>query len=194
MKERKINYNRLMAVLCVCYILATVVGVVLNNMYYMNHLGKGLSPVNILIDAIPLLAVLPILMNAMNLLQVDERLPFLFFSLILVSFGLVQILFVIASLGSAISVYYIIDIISILLHMIAAVVVVLVIIGKAQDNLGVTCAFGAIGITVVLFITSLSIYDKEGVLYISFFPQLASCFSALLLVEIFFKLRMTKNG
>ncbi len=189
MKTHIINYNRLIAVCSILYIAATVTGIILNNSYLMKNLGIGLSPINMLANAIPLMAVLPILMNAAGILKLDERLPFLFFSLILVSFGLIQILSLAFSLGTEISVFYIIQIVAILLQMAAAVVLVLVIIGKCQDGPGVTCAWGTLAITAVLFMTSFSIYDRESILYVSLFPQLASCFCALLYVCMFFRLR-----
>ncbi|MDO4492041.1 MAG: hypothetical protein Q4B85_13340 [Lachnospiraceae bacterium] len=189
MKVHKINYNRLMGLFSFLYIAATVAGVYLNNIYFVKHLGTGLSPISILVDAIPLMAVLPVLLACLGVLKVDVRLPFMFFSLILVSFGLLQILFLVSSMGSDLSVYYIINIISVLLHMAAAVVLVLVMIGKAEDNVGVTCAWGALAITLMLFLTSLNIYDRESIIYVSLFPQLASCFSALLLNCMFFSMR-----
>lgn len=189
MKEKKLNFNKLITLVCIIYIVATVAGVVLTNGYYIQHLGKGVSPINILMEAVPMMAVLAILLRSVNILQMDERLPVLFYSLILVSFGLLQIFFLIATLGAGLSVYYIINIVSILLHIVAAVVMVLVLIGKASDNLGVVCAWGALGITLVLFMTGFSIYDKEKIFYVSLFPQVAACASALLLILLFFKNR-----
>lgn len=193
MRENKINFDKLISLVCIIYIASTVAGVVLTNSYYVLHLGKGISPINILMEAVPMMAVLAILLRSLNILQMDDRLPVLFYSLILVSFGLLQIFFLVATLGAELSVYYIINIVSILLHMVAAVVMVLVLIGKASDNMGVICAWGAFGITLVLFMTGFSIYDKEEIFHVSLFPQVAACASALLLILLFFKNRKAEE-
>lgn len=193
MKAHKINYDRLTAFFSFLYIAATVIGVVLTNKYYIQNLGTGISPLTILIDAIPLMACLPILLKNLKLLQVDERLPIMFFSLILISFSLIQILNVLMSLGSDVSVYYIIDIIQMVLHVAAAVFMILAIIGRDVTGVGKTCAWGGFGITVALFLTSLSLYDQEGIIHITLFPQIASCASAVLMAVLFMKIEKAKE-
>lgn len=188
MKIRKINFDRLITLICLLYIAATVIGVVLTNKYYIENLGTGISPINILIEAIPLMACLAVLLKSMNLLQMDERLPILFYSLILISFSMIQAVFILASVGKNASLYYIIDIIQLLLHVAAAVFLILTIIGKDMSGIGKTCSWGALGITIALFLTAFSLYDSEQILHITLFPQIASCASALLVAVIFIKL------
>ncbi|MDO4616992.1 MAG: hypothetical protein Q4B03_05995 [Lachnospiraceae bacterium] len=189
MKERKINYLRMLTVISILYIAATLVGEFLNNRYMEQYQGSSLTSASILMNTIPVLAAFLVFLSASGILRIDERLPYMFYSLISVSFGLIQVLYIVFSLGGEISVYYIINVVSILFQMAAAVVMILLIIGKSDDHLGVSYAWTSLVITVILFMTSLSIYDTESILYISLFPQIASVCSTLMLLAMFYRLR-----
>lgn len=186
-KTRKLT--DLTGILCVLFIIFTVAGLITTNTYYKANLGQGISPISVMIQVISVIAIIPLMLNQLGMLKVDERLPILFFALIFTSYSLIQAFIVYVSTGGALTVYDIINVAQILLHMVAAIFMILFVIGKTQESAGLGCSWGALGISLVLFVGAIYIYDKESLIHIVLFQLLASCVSALLMATLFMKLR-----